>query len=83
MSTQEANETPALNLEARLDRLDAIARSMEGDELTLDASMELFEEAVRHLRSVEESLGNAQVRVDELIGRVGATELRPLDTDDL
>ena len=71
-----------LPLEARLERLDEIAAAMESDDLSLDRSMALFEEAIGHLRAVEEALGQAQVRVDELIGRGEAAELRPLDVED-
>ncbi len=68
-------------LEVRLDRLEEIARAMEGDELTLDQAMSLFEEAVGHLRAVEQGLREAQVRVDELIGRGDSATLRPIETD--
>ena len=72
---------PDMGLESRLDRLEEIARAMEGDELTLDESMALFEEAVGHLRAVEEALRQAQVRVDELVGRGDTAELRPFEQD--
>ncbi len=70
-----------MDLETRLDRLEEIARAMEGEELSLDRAMELFEEAVGHLRAVEEGLREAQVRVDELIGRGDGATLRPLEPE--
>ena len=69
------------SLESRLDRLDEIAEAMEADDVSLDDSLKLFEEAVDHLRAVDKALGEAKMRVDELIGRSGSSELRPLDTE--
>ena len=78
------NDRPATgdaSLESRLDRLEEIAEAMEAEDVSLDSSLELFEEAVAHLRAVDEALAEAKMRVDELVGRSGSSELRPLETD--
>lgn len=70
------NEMP---LESRLERLEAIADALESDDLELDAALELFEEAVVHLREARVQLHDAELRVEEMIGRAEQPELRSLD----
>jgi exodeoxyribonuclease VII small subunit len=67
-----------LSLEERLARLEAIARGLESDDIELDGALEMFEEAVAHLRETEALLEGAQLRVDELLGTLERAELRPL-----
>ena len=71
-----------LSLEDRLRRLEEIVGIMEAEELELDRALALFEEGVRHIREAERILGEARLRVEELIGEEGATELRPLPGDE-
>lgn len=77
----QANEGPP-SLEARMDRLDVIARELEGGALELDEALELFEEAVAHLRAAHAELEAAELRVEEVVGRADAPGLRPLDPRD-
>lgn len=63
-----------LGLEARLERLDEIIRSLEQEEIDLEAALALFEEGVGHVRRAEEVLARAELKVEEL---VGDAEIRP------
>jgi len=69
------------SLEARLIRLEQIARSLEGEELELEQALGLFEEGVAHLRATEALLERAELVVEELIGAPEKGQTRPLATD--
>ncbi len=58
----------APSLEERLRRLEEIVRSLEADDLELEGALALFEEGVEHVRSAEDILRNAELKVDELLG---------------
>ena len=72
-------EPEELSLEARLRRLDEIARALEVEGVELDRALALFEECVGHLRSAERALAQAELRVEELIGRGDDLATRPLE----
>ena len=55
------------NLEQRLDRLDEIVRSLEREDLELEAAMKLFEEGISHLRHAQELLNHAELRIERLL----------------
>lgn len=55
------------SLEQRLDRLDEIVRSLEREDLELEAAMKLFEEGISHLRHAQELLSNAELRIERLL----------------
>ncbi len=71
----------ASSLEARLRRLEEIVRSLEADELELERALALFEEGVEHVRSAEETLRTAELRVEELLGPEEDWATRPLDQE--
>jgi exodeoxyribonuclease VII small subunit len=54
-------------LEQRLDRLDAIVRTLERDDLDLEQALKLFEEGVTHLRQAQELLTDAELRIERLL----------------
>lgn len=66
-------------LDRRIERIEEIVRLLDSDALGLDDALALFEEGVGHLRSAQETLAKAELRVEELIGR-GGEEIRPLET---
>lgn len=71
----------ASSLETRLQRLEEIVRSLEGDELELERALALFEEGVEHVRGAEETLRTAELRVEELLGPEEDWATRPLDQE--
>jgi exodeoxyribonuclease VII small subunit len=74
----DPNSEPT-SLEARIARLEEIAATLERDEIALDEAMDLFEEAVTHLRATDRALAEAELRVDELVGSGEDAALRPLE----
>ena len=66
------------SLEDRLKRLEEIVRSLESDDLELNNALALFEEGVEHVKSAEETLKHAELKVEELLGPVGDASIRPL-----
>ena len=52
-------------------RLTRIVDELESGDLALERSLELFEEGVRLARSAQDSLDNAERRVEELLGMDG------------
>ena len=67
------------SLEKRIRRLEAIVGALDSDSLELEQALALFEEGVGHVRRAQEILAEAELKVEELIGRDGE-ELRPLDS---
>jgi exodeoxyribonuclease VII small subunit len=60
-----------LTFEARLQRLEAIVRELEGggDQLELARALALFEEGVASLRGASEELAAARAQVQRLVER--------------
>jgi exodeoxyribonuclease VII small subunit len=57
----------ALSFEESTRRLTAIVEQLEGGELPLERSLELFEEGVRLARAAKARLDRAEQRVEELL----------------
>jgi exodeoxyribonuclease VII small subunit len=69
-----------MTFEASLQRLDEILAALEGQQVGLDASLELFEEGVELLRSASAELGRAETKVQMLLEKSdGGFELREMD----
>jgi exodeoxyribonuclease VII small subunit len=54
------------SLEEDLNRLDAIVRSLETEDVDLDRALALFEEGVERLRTARERLADAGLRLRQL-----------------
>ena len=78
----------AKNLEASLKELERIVREMEGGDLPLERSLELFEQGVKLSRECQERLAEAERRIEVLLrdaeGRpvIGRAPLAPASDDD-
>ncbi len=67
-------------LQAELERLEAIVRALEADELDLDKALALFEEGVARLRGARDHLAAAELRLRQLREAAGGeAELADLD----
>jgi exodeoxyribonuclease VII small subunit len=64
MSGGEPRRAPSL--EQDLNRLDAIVRALEAEDLDLDRALALFEEGIERLRTARERLTEAGVRLRQL-----------------
>lgn len=76
-----APAAPEQSFEASLERLSAIVERLEGGELPLEESLQLFEEGVRLARTAQSCLDSAEKRVEELlsIAADGAPIVRVLE----
>ena len=62
-----------------LNRLEEIVRSLEADDVELDAALALFEEGVARLRAARERLASAEVKVQTVLEEAGDLRLTDLD----
>jgi exodeoxyribonuclease VII small subunit len=62
-----------------VERLEAIVRSLEDEDLELDAALELFEEGVARLKSARALLRKGELKVKTVLQNRDGT----LDTEDL
>lgn len=67
-------------LEARLKRLEEIVAHLDSDGIELEEALRLFEEGVGHVRSADDVLAKAELKVEELIGAQGQ-ERRPFPVE--
>jgi exodeoxyribonuclease VII small subunit len=58
-----------MTFEENLARLEAIAQSLERDDLPLEKALALFEEGITVLKGATESLSRAEARVATLVER--------------
>lgn len=68
--------TERQSLEEALDRLEEITRSLEGGEIELDRSLDLYEEGVRLVRLAEEAIREAETRIERLNSDGTVSELK-------
>lgn len=74
------SENAAESLEWRLARLDAIVAELEREDLDLDQALSLFEEGVGHLRSAEQVIRAAELRIERLLeNAAGEPVLAPME----
>ena len=64
---------------AEIERLEAIVRSLEDDELDLDRALGLFEEGVRRLKTARRLLEKSELTIQRVLEESDGT----LGTDDL
>ena len=62
--------------EAAIARLEVIVKAMEGDSLSLDESLALYEEGVALTRRLNRELGEAEQRV-QILQRTADGEIKP------
>jgi exodeoxyribonuclease VII small subunit len=73
---------PPADFEAALKRLEEIVKKLETGDLSLDSTLELFEEGIRLSRYCHTKLGQAERRVEILLkDESGQTRPVPFETD--
>jgi exodeoxyribonuclease VII small subunit len=65
-------------LDEALNRLDAIVRSLEREDLELDDALRLFEEGLTHLRNAQQVLSTAELKIERLIEERGNVQVEPM-----
>lgn len=73
---------PPADFETALKRLEEIVRKLESGDLSLDSTLELFEEGIRLSRFCNNKLGQAERRVEILLkDDSGQTHAVPFEAD--
>jgi exodeoxyribonuclease VII small subunit len=63
----KAEDTKVPSFEIAMERLSAIVLELESGKLTLEQSLERFEEGIRLARASEAELSRAEARIEELL----------------
>jgi exodeoxyribonuclease VII small subunit len=80
MTEPQADPKPAETFEASLDELEKVVKQLEGGDLSLERSIELFERGVNLSDTCRKQLEDAETRVEMLIrkeGKIVAEPFRP------
>ena len=77
MSEPKNIQTPdELSFEAAIARLEVIVKTMEGDAVSLDESLSLYEEGIALVRRLSRELDEAEQRV-QILQRTSDGEIKP------
>jgi len=74
--TKKIQNPEDMPFEAAIARLEVIVKAMEGDSLSLDESLALYEEGVALTRRLNRELGEAEQRV-QILQRTAEGEIMP------
>ena len=74
--TKKIQNLEDMPFEAAIARLEVIVKAMEGDSLSLDESLTLYEEGVALTRRLNRELGEAEQRV-QILQRTAEGEIKP------
>jgi len=77
MAENQGNAAPVVTFEACLDELEKVVRELEGGELSLDRSLQLFERGMSLSDTCRKQLEEAETRVEMLIRREGKMTAEP------
>lgn len=81
MAENEPAAKPVESFESCLDELEKVVKELEGGDLPLDRSLELFERGMELSDSCRKQLEEAETRVDMLIRREGKITAEPFRPD--
>ena len=76
------NENNLKDFEKALLKLEKIVNTMESGELSLEDSLNQFEEGIRLAKNCQDTLSNAETRVEKLIEKNGLLQTIPFDSAD-
>ena len=77
-STKESAEQHNYPFETSLARLEELVAQMENGDLSLEASLKIFEEGIKLTRECQQALKNAEQKVKLLMEKTGE---QPFETD--
>ena len=72
---------PSASFEAALDELEKVVKELEGGDLPLERSLELFEKGMALSETCRKQLENAEMRVEMLIRKDGKLQPEPFRPD--
>jgi exodeoxyribonuclease VII small subunit len=77
MAENQPGAQPAVSFETSMDELEKVVKELEGGDLSLDRSLELFERGMSLSDMCRKQLEEAETRVEMLIRRDGKTTAEP------
>ena len=81
MAENPTGAKPVDSFEACLDELEKVVKELEGGDLSLERSIELFERGVTLSETCRKQLEEAETRVEMLIRKDGKITAEPFRTD--
>ena len=76
------NKDQLKDFEKSLQHLEKIVSNMESGELGLEESLEQFEKGINLAKNCQDTLANAELRVDQLIEKNGLQQTVPFEDID-
>jgi exodeoxyribonuclease VII small subunit len=76
------NKDKLKDFEKSLQHLEKIVNNMESGELGLEESLEQFEKGIRLAKNCQDTLANAELRVEQLIEKNGLQQTVPFEDPD-
>lgn len=77
MAENQADAKPVESFETCLDELEKVVKELEGGDLSLDRSLELFERGMALSDTCRKQLESAETRVEMLIRKEGKLTAEP------
>ena len=77
MAENESGAKPVETFESSLDQLEKVVKELEGGDLSLERSLQLFERGMSLSDACRKQLEEAETRVDMLIRRDGKMTAEP------
>ena len=74
-----ADQDKLKDFENSLQQLEKIVANMESGELGLEQSLEQFEKGIKLAKNCQDTLANAELRVEQLIEKNGLQQTVPLE----
>ena len=76
---QMSDQDKLKDFEKSLQQLEKVVANMESGELGLEQSLEQFEKGIKLAKNCQDTLANAQLRVEQLIEKNGLQETIPIE----
>ena len=81
MAENQADALPVASFESGLDELEKVVKQLEGGDLSLDRSLELFERGMSLSDTCRKQLEEAETRVEMLIRKEGKITPQPFNPE--
>lgn len=78
---EAAEEADAISFEAALKRLEEVVGELESGRLSLEDSLQRFEEGMRLSKLCQQKLKGVEMKIEKLVQDNGRVVSRPLDED--
>jgi exodeoxyribonuclease VII small subunit len=77
-----ADKDKLKDFEKSLQQLEQIVNKMEAGDLGLEESLDQFEQGIKLAKNCQDTLANAELRVEQLIEKNGLQQTEPFDDID-